>query len=134
MSAIDHFRHDVQDLLRDTRGVTDVAFTPGQDGTEKVSFWQDGIRAHFLLRPTEFADRNALAAAIGPIAQGAFAIAEQDARAERARIAKAAADRAKADAEAETLARQEAERAEQEAADAQQAAEETEAALEEATQ
>lgn len=87
----DTFRAAVQTALA-KRGVTDIAFTPLDADNEQVSFWQNGIRAHFTLRPVDYVSGvQFLEPAIMSAADGAFAIAQHNAS-----LAKAAAQ-AKAD-------------------------------------
>lgn len=68
----EEFRIEVQRALKAERKVTDVAFTPLQDGVEIVHFWDGDIRPEFSVNKRAVKDKQSLALLIKAQAQSAF--------------------------------------------------------------
>ena len=49
----DELRQLVQKTLREERGVTDVAFNPLDGGLEQVLFYENGLRASFVVNAAD---------------------------------------------------------------------------------
>lgn len=96
MLSIDELRLTIQKTLKSERNVSDVSFTPLSHDVELISFWEDGVRAHFAMVVSAYVSTPAiLPGAVALWANQAFAAAKIKAAEEAAKRAAEAREQIK---------------------------------------